>query len=258
MLAMADQRGRVWASIPGLANRARIPVEDARVAIATFLAPDPDSRSPENEGRRIEVIDGGWRLVNHEKYRAIRDENSRRDYQREWDRSNRKRSGTNPTNPTKSDRSRPQPTQAEAEAEAGKPIPSAKAEGVLGDAEAPAPPGRIPAIPNCPHERLIELYHEMLPTCTCVREWNETRRGYLQARWREKAKPNGTTQGYTTIEGGIDWWRKYFAWVSESRFLTGRASGRGDKRPFVADLEWLVRPTNFAGVIEGKYHDAAA
>lgn len=74
MLAMADRSGRVWGSVPGLANRARIPVEDARVAIATFLAPDPDSRTPDHEGRRIEVIDGGWRLLNHEKYRAIRDE----------------------------------------------------------------------------------------------------------------------------------------------------------------------------------------
>jgi hypothetical protein len=46
------------------------------VAITTFLSPDPDSRTPEHEGRRIEVIDGGWRLLNHEKYRAIRDEES--------------------------------------------------------------------------------------------------------------------------------------------------------------------------------------
>lgn len=76
MLAMADRNGRVWGSVPGLANRARIPLEDARVAITTFLSPDPDSRTPEHEGRRIEVIDGGWRLLNHEKYRAIRDEES--------------------------------------------------------------------------------------------------------------------------------------------------------------------------------------
>jgi hypothetical protein len=40
------------------------------------MSPDPDSRTPEHEGRRIEVIDGGWRLLNHEKYRAIRDEES--------------------------------------------------------------------------------------------------------------------------------------------------------------------------------------
>lgn len=76
MLAMADRHGRVFASIPGLANRARIPVEDARKAIETFLAPDADSRTPEFEGRRIEPMDGGWRLLNHAKYREIRDEES--------------------------------------------------------------------------------------------------------------------------------------------------------------------------------------
>lgn len=263
MLAMADSRGRVWASIPGLANRARIPVEDARVAIATFLAPDPDSRSPENEGRRIEVIDGGWRLVNHEKYRAIRDEDSRRDYQREWDRSNRKRAGKNPTNPTNSDHDRPQPTQAEAEAD--KPIPSADAEGVRGDAAAPAAPaqlqlvapisaGRLP----CPHERLIALYHEVLPACPAVREWNKTRRAYMQSRWREKAKASGSYKGYRTVDEGIAYWRKFFKYVGDSRFLTGRAEGRNGGPPFMADLEWLMKANNFAKVVEGKYHDAAA
>jgi hypothetical protein len=84
MLAMADSKGRVWASIPGLANRARISVEAARQAIATFLAPDPDSRTPDHEGRRIEPIDGGWRLLNHEKYRSIRDEESAKESKRRY------------------------------------------------------------------------------------------------------------------------------------------------------------------------------
>jgi hypothetical protein len=84
MLAMSDRNGRVWGSIPGLANRARIPVESARDAIARFLAPDSDSRTPDNEGRRIEPIDGGWRLLNHEKYRAIRDEESIKESKRKY------------------------------------------------------------------------------------------------------------------------------------------------------------------------------
>lgn len=126
MLAMADRRGRVWASVPGLANRARVKVEDARAAIAFFMAPDPDSRTKEHEGRRIEEIDGGWQLLNYEKYRAARDEDERRQYQREWDRQHRKgpKRGRPTTsrqirqNPTESDRGRPGATQAEAEAEA--------------------------------------------------------------------------------------------------------------------------------------------
>lgn len=84
MLAMADSRGRVWASIPGLANRARISVDSTRDAIATFLSPDPDSRTPDHEGRRIEPMDGGWRLLNHEKYRSIRDEESIKESKRRY------------------------------------------------------------------------------------------------------------------------------------------------------------------------------
>ena len=84
MLAMADRLGRIHASIPGLANRARVPVEDCRTAIDTFLAPDRDSRTPENEGRRIETIDGGWRLLNHAKFRELRDETTTKERKRLW------------------------------------------------------------------------------------------------------------------------------------------------------------------------------
>jgi hypothetical protein len=83
MLAMADRMGRVWASVPGLASRARIGVDDTRAALASFLAPDPDSRTKDHEGRRIEEIDGGWRLLNHAKYRAIRDVETTREVARE-------------------------------------------------------------------------------------------------------------------------------------------------------------------------------
>jgi len=76
----------------------------------------------------------------------------------------------------------------------------------------------------------------------------------MRSRWREKAKPNGTTQGYTSVEGGIEYWRRFFDYVGKSRFLTGGAEGRNGRPPFVATLEWLVRPTNFAKVIEGNFH----
>lgn len=84
MLAMADRRGRVWASIPGLANRARVTVEQAQESIISFLGPDKFSRTTSNEGRRIEAIDGGWRLLNHEKYRAIRDEEAVKESKRRY------------------------------------------------------------------------------------------------------------------------------------------------------------------------------
>lgn len=71
MLAMADQYGVVSASVPGLARAACVTREEAEAALATFTLPDPDSRSQEHEGRRIAAVDGGWRLLNHDKYRAL-------------------------------------------------------------------------------------------------------------------------------------------------------------------------------------------
>lgn len=71
MLALADQNGEVHASIPGLARLAGVSVSDAETAVNKFLSPDEYSRTPDNEGRRIAKIDGGWELLNHSKYRRM-------------------------------------------------------------------------------------------------------------------------------------------------------------------------------------------
>jgi hypothetical protein len=69
MLALADRDGLVEASAPGLAHAARKTVPELEAALAVLSGPDPHSRSPEHEGRRVEKVPGGWRLVNFEKYR---------------------------------------------------------------------------------------------------------------------------------------------------------------------------------------------
>jgi hypothetical protein len=71
MLALADKNGEVHASIPGLARVAGVALDDCQKAIQTLASPDPYSRTPDNEGRRICPIDGGWELMNHAKYRLM-------------------------------------------------------------------------------------------------------------------------------------------------------------------------------------------
>jgi hypothetical protein len=83
MLAMCDAGGIVSAAMPGLASRARVSLEDCIKAIDTFMAPDEWSRTKDHDGRRIVAVDGGWALLNHGKYRAIRAEDDRREYQRQ-------------------------------------------------------------------------------------------------------------------------------------------------------------------------------
>lgn len=86
MLATADAEGVVEGSVPGFANLARVSVEEMRAAIQRLSSPDPESRTPDHGGRRIEVIEGGWLVLNYAKYRqqAQAKEGSRAPYYREY------------------------------------------------------------------------------------------------------------------------------------------------------------------------------
>lgn len=97
LLAMADARGNVYSSVPGLARRANVTREEIDAALASFQSPDRDSRTTEHDGRRIEAIDGGWHLLNHAKYASIRDKQERRDYMRDLMRKRREQK--QPTQP---------------------------------------------------------------------------------------------------------------------------------------------------------------
>ncbi|MCR6496204.1 hypothetical protein LJB71_08240 [Thermomonas sp. S9] len=89
MLALADKSGNVWGSVPGLARLANISIAECEAALETLQAPDPYSRTRDHDGRRIAAIDGGWHLLNHAKYDAVRSAEDRREYKREWDRKHR-------------------------------------------------------------------------------------------------------------------------------------------------------------------------
>ncbi len=70
MLALSNKDGVISSSIPGLADMARVSIDDCEKALTEFMSPDTYSRTPDYDGRRIEVLDGvGWRLFNHAKYR---------------------------------------------------------------------------------------------------------------------------------------------------------------------------------------------
>lgn len=115
-------------------------------------------------------------------------------------------------------------------------------------------PGTTPPLPACPHLQIVGLYHEILTMCPRVADWTAARQQMLRSRWREQAMPSGKRKGYTDVEGGLAHWRRFFTYVAGSAFLTGNAEGRNGAPPFVADLEWLVRPKNFVKVVEGHYH----
>lgn len=240
MLAMSNASGEVYGSIPGLARRANLTMGETETAVACFLSPDPYSRTQDNEGRRIEVIDGGWRLLNHAKYAAVRNTEERREYMREYMRKRREKDD----DVVSCDVNAVSSELAEL-AELAPPALSLaltlEDQELSNSANAPLV-GKPPVSPPCPYQRILELYHEKLPVLPRVRELTDERRAKIRARWN-----NGL--------GGLDRWENYFAVVEKSDFLMGRCDpSPGRTKPFVADIDFLIRKSTIVKVAEGKYH----
>lgn len=94
MLAMKNERHVVEASIPGLADIARVSLGECEAALKKLEASDTYSRNKEFEGRRIAPCDGGWVILNGEKYRRMMSAEERKDYKRKWQDEYRKRRKT--------------------------------------------------------------------------------------------------------------------------------------------------------------------
>jgi hypothetical protein len=69
----ADEHGFVRCQTVGNAARlANLTHDQAAKALEALSSPDPDSTTPDEDGRRIVAAVGGWRIVNHTKYREMR------------------------------------------------------------------------------------------------------------------------------------------------------------------------------------------
>ncbi len=72
LIAAMDESGFAqFASVGNLAHRAIVDMNDAQKAVESLEGPDPESSDPENDGRRIERVPGGWMVLNAEKYRQM-------------------------------------------------------------------------------------------------------------------------------------------------------------------------------------------
>jgi hypothetical protein len=58
-----------FSAIENLAARARVSVKETKKAIDCFLSSDPNSANPENDGRRIERVPGGYLILNATEHR---------------------------------------------------------------------------------------------------------------------------------------------------------------------------------------------
>ncbi len=84
MLAKKDIKTHILrCSVLGLANHARVTVEQCEEALKTFQEPDPYSSSLEFEGRKVKRLeDGSWLILNGERYARMLSREERREYHR--------------------------------------------------------------------------------------------------------------------------------------------------------------------------------
>lgn len=69
MLAKTDATGYVRVASPAMARLCHLTREDFDRIIDVYCSPDPESRTSDNDGRRLERVEGGWQILNYTKYR---------------------------------------------------------------------------------------------------------------------------------------------------------------------------------------------
>lgn len=90
-----------------------------------------------------------------------------------------------------------------------------------------------------PVKEILSAYHEHLPMMPAVRMMTETRKKKLKARWLESEDRQN-----------IDYWKRFFSYVAQSDFLTGRSEAWSG-----CDFEWLIESKNHVRIIEGRYEN---
>lgn len=235
MIVLADESGSLDMSPQSIAGRTSYPIEVIKKGLSVLQKPDPDSRQPAHEGRRIVPLENGrsfgWHIVNYEYYRNL----ANREAKREADRIRiaEKRSQNNDVAMCRIV-SQEVADVAHTDTDTNTYLSTAKA------VEGKTPLGVNP----CPYQTIVDLYHEKLPMCPRVAKLTDNRKSHVRARWK------------TDLET-LAKWRNYFDYVAESPFLTGRTDGNHGRPPFISDFDWLIKPANVVKVAEGKYHRSA-
>lgn len=87
LIVLCDADGIIDMTPPAIAARTSIPLEIIKKGLEVLEKPDPYSRTAEQDGRRLELIDAhrpwGWHIVNHSKYQHMQDADTIRAQTRE-------------------------------------------------------------------------------------------------------------------------------------------------------------------------------
>jgi hypothetical protein len=86
LITIADQNGIVDETIPALARKVNITVNEMIKAVESLQKTDISSRSPEADGRRLVPIREtfGWKIVNYAYYRDLQSKHYRAEYMKDY------------------------------------------------------------------------------------------------------------------------------------------------------------------------------
>lgn len=74
----------------------------------------------------------------------------------------------------------------------------------------------------------------------------------MKSRWVQASKPSEySPKGYNSLEDGLAWWDSFFGYIANDTSLAKGFETNG--RTWQPDLVWIINPTNFAKIIDGKY-----
>lgn len=233
MLTMCDKDGFLNARAPGISGASRVPLDRVREILAYFADPDPDSRTSDHEGRRVEDTGNGYQILNYKLFRELHDaahqrERNREKQQRYRDRnrlvtdSNRRVTENNPITEAEAYTDQDQIIYAESESESGL-LPNVDPYSVAQD--------DFVAAWNSMRERCETPVGSEMPKCT---KGGTKRSAALRTRLKE-----------ATFR---EHWREALDRIPESPFLCGHG-----KEGWMANPEWFLRPDKVTELLEGKY-----
>lgn len=90
MLLLAGPDGNLVGTRKSIAKDAGVSLEATNFALDLFMAPDPESTTEDDDGRRIEYYGGNtWHVINYEKYRGIATADDQRQYDKRYSKARR-------------------------------------------------------------------------------------------------------------------------------------------------------------------------
>lgn len=89
---------------------------------------------------------------------------------------------------------------------------------------------------NCPYAKIKDLYHKICISYPKIKTIDGNRKTAVGARWRTYKS--------------LDVFEELFTIAENTPFLKG-----ANERNWSADFDWMMKPTNFAKILEHKYDD---